>query len=127
MRGWSGQPVRRGRMLEENQASRAAMGGKMENASGRDYVLGVDFGTDSVRAVVVDAADGGFAGSGVSAYRRWAAGAWCDPSSNCFRQHPLDYIEGLEDAGRQALAQAGAGVASRIRAISVDTRARPPA
>jgi len=34
----------------------------------------IDFGTDSVRAVVAYAADGAFAGSGVSNYRRWAEG-----------------------------------------------------
>ena len=36
-----------------------------------NYVLGADFGSDSVRVVVIDAADGKMAGSGVSNYKRW--------------------------------------------------------
>lgn len=97
---------------------------------GRDYVLGADFGTDSVRVVVVDAADGSFAGSGVSSYRRWAEGLYCDPAANRFRQHPLDHIESLESAARTALAdassRAGSSTVSKVRAVSVDTTGSTP-
>ena len=62
------------------------------------YVIGVDYGTDSVRAVVVNAANGQELGSAVHAYARWQAGTYCDPRRNQFRQHPLDYLEGLEAA-----------------------------
>lgn len=79
----------------------------MSVKKGQDYVLGIDFGTDSVRALVVDAADGSSAGTAVSAYKRWAKGEFCDPKSNRFRQHPLDYVEGIEDATKHALAAAG--------------------
>ncbi len=97
---------------------------------GHNYVLGVDFGTDSVRVVVADAADGRFVGSGVSAYRRWATGSWCLPAANRFRQHPRDYIEGLEAAATQALAEAsgriGPSLAAKVRGISVDTTGSTP-
>ncbi len=86
----------------------------MSATKGRDYVIGIDFGTDSVRALVVDAADGSSAGRAVSAYGRWAKGEYCDPRSNRFRQHPLDYMEGIEDAVKRALAEAGGAVAARI-------------
>jgi L-ribulokinase len=105
---------------------------------GQDFVLGADFGTDSVRVVVVDAADGEMIGSGVSVYRRWAAGAWCDAAASRFRQHPLDYVEALEEATRTALVEAaspsdrpsgsraGEGPASKVRGISIDTTGSTP-
>ncbi len=92
----------------------------------RDYVLGVDYGTDSVRVLVVDAADGSEKGSGVSAYSRWARGMFCDPASNRFRQHPLDYIESLEAAVGGALAAAGPGAAEKVRALCIDTTGSTP-
>lgn len=98
----------------------------MSATKGRDYVLGIDFGTDSVRALVVDAADGSSAGTAVSAYKRWAKGEYCDPRSNRFRQHPLDYIEGIEDATKRALAEAGGAIAAKVRGITIDTTGSTP-
>ena len=98
----------------------------MSGNKDRDYVLGIDFGTDSVRALVVDAADGREAGTAVSPYKRWAKGEFCDPKSNRFRQHPLDYIEGIEDATRRALAAAGPAVAAKVRGIAIDTTGSTP-
>jgi len=98
----------------------------MSVKKGQDYVVGIDFGTDSVRALVVDAADGSSAGTAVSAYKRWAKGEFCDPRSNRFRQHPLDYVEGIEDATRRALAEAGAEAAAKVRGITIDTTGSTP-
>ena len=74
-----------------------------------NYVIGIDFGTDSVRAVIFNIANGEAAGEGVAPYQRWSQGEYCDPALNQFRQHPLDYLEGLESAVREALADAGEG------------------
>jgi L-ribulokinase len=98
----------------------------MSATKGRDFVLGIDFGTDSVRALVVDAADGSEAGTAVSAYKRWARGEFCDPRANRFRQHPLDYVEGIEDATRRALEKAGGEVAAKVRGIAIDTTGSTP-
>ncbi len=67
----------------------------------------MDFGTDSVRAVLIDALGGRELANEVAYYRRWAAGKYCDPAKNRFRQHPLDYIEGMEAAVKGALAKLG--------------------
>jgi len=92
-----------------------------------NYVLGVDYGTDSVRAIVADASDGSILGTGVFEYPRWKAGLYCDPAANRFRQHPLDYVEGMESSIRQALEQCSGEQISNIRAIAVDTTGSTPA
>ena len=53
------------------------------------FVVGVDYGTDSVRAIIVDAANGIEVASSVFYYPRWGRGMYCNPSENFFRQHPL--------------------------------------
>lgn len=98
----------------------------MGGGKGRDFVIGVDFGTDSVRALVVDAADGEVLGEGVSAYSRWARGMYCDPKADRFRQHPLDYVESLEACVAAALADSGGGAARKVRGITVDTTGSTP-
>jgi L-ribulokinase len=90
-------------------------------------VVGIDFGTDSVRSVVVDAASGGVLGTSVKHYPRWADGRYCDPVANRFRQHPLDYLESMESSVREALREAGAAAAARVRGIAVDTTGSTPA
>ncbi|MDZ7371595.1 MAG: ribulokinase, partial [candidate division KSB1 bacterium] len=90
------------------------------------YVIGIDYGTDSVRTLIVDAADGAEIASEVFYYPRWKEGRYCNPAKNQFRQHPLDYIEGLEASVRGALAKAPAGTAEKIRGISVDTTGSTP-
>jgi L-ribulokinase len=95
----------------------------MENSQ---YVIGVDYGTDSVRSVLVDALSGKEIASSVFYYPRWKEGKYCNPSANQFRQHPLDYLEGLENTIKNCLAQAGATVAKNIKGISVDTTGSTP-
>lgn len=93
----------------------------------KSYVIGVDFGTDSVRTVIIDAADGAEVSSAVFSYPRWREGKYCDPARNQFRQHPLDYLEGLEQTIKQALVGAPEGTAARVVGISVDTTGSTPA
>lgn len=90
------------------------------------FVIGVDFGTDSVRAVIVNATDGTEVSSAVKKYSRWSDGLYCDPTENRFRQHPLDYIEGLENSIRSCLQQAGGSVANQVTGIGIDTTGSTP-
>ncbi|MEL6923807.1 MAG: FGGY family carbohydrate kinase, partial [Bacteroidota bacterium] len=90
------------------------------------YVIGIDYGTDSVRSVIIDAHTGAELGAAVHHYTRWAAGQYCDPVANQFRQHPLDYIEGLETSVKSALAQAPDGTAAHVKGIAVDTTGSTP-
>ncbi|MBQ6556209.1 MAG: ribulokinase, partial [Bacteroidales bacterium] len=83
------------------------------------YTIGIDYGTDSARAVLVDASDGRILASSTSPYRRWAAGRWCDAMSQQFRQHPSDYIECLESVLREVVA--ACPDPAGIKAIAVDT------
>lgn len=90
------------------------------------YVIGLDYGTDSVRAVVVDTATGKIAGTSVFEYPRWKNGLFCDPSINQFRQHPADYVEGLEQSVRGALKGLSPEIVRNIAGISVDTTGSTP-
>jgi L-ribulokinase len=90
-------------------------------------VVGIDFGTDSVRSIVVDTGDGRVLGAGVKYYSRWAKGLYCDAVKNRFRQHPLDYLESMEASIREALSQAGRAASTRVRGIGVDTTGSTPA
>ncbi len=90
------------------------------------YTLGVDYGTDSVRTVLVDTANGEEISHSVYYYPRWKAGKYCDPINNRFRQHPLDYLEGIERTIVEAIAKAPQGIAEHILAISIDTTGSTP-
>jgi len=89
-------------------------------------VIGLDFGTDSVRTLIVDANTGAEVASAVRTFSRWNEGRYCDPAGNKFRQHPLDHLEGLEATVREALAKAPAGSAERIAGITADTTGSTP-
>jgi L-ribulokinase len=91
-----------------------------------NYTLGLDYGTDSCRAVIIDAASGREAASAVAWYPRWARGLYCDPAASRFRQHPLDYLETLEQAVVEAAAKAGGAVTAKIRGIGIDTTGSTP-
>lgn len=89
-------------------------------------MIGVDYGTDSVRSVIIDAANGSEIAASVFFYPRWRDGLYCDAPQNQFRQHPLDYVEGLEATIKDCLHKAGATVAQNVKAISVDTTGSSP-
>lgn len=90
------------------------------------YVIGVDFGTDSVRSVLVSTSTGIEIATAVFEYPRWKAGLYCDPTRNQFRQHPLDYIEGLEYTIRRCVEQGGKALVPNIVGIAVDTTGSTP-
>jgi len=91
-----------------------------------NFVIGVDYGTDSVRSLLVNAANGKEIASAVFLYPRWKDGLYCNPAGNRFRQHPLDYIEGLEYTIKACLQKAGPAAAQAVRAISIDTTGSTP-
>ncbi len=90
------------------------------------FVIGVDYGTDSVRSMIVNALTGQEVASSVFYYPRWRDGLYCDADRNRFRQHPLDYVEGLEATIKECLKKGGDAVRANIRAISVDTTGSTP-
>ena len=92
----------------------------------RKLALGLDFGSDSVRALLADCKTGEEIAAGVAAYPRWAAGRYCDPASQRFRQHPADHLESMRTAVRAALRLAGKGAAAQVIAIGVDTTGSSP-
>ena len=90
------------------------------------YVIGADFGTDSVRSVIINSRNGQEITSSVFYYPRWKQQLFCNPARQQYRQHPLDYLEGIETSVRQCVEQAGPEIAKRIKAISVDTTGSTP-
>ena len=87
------------------------------------YVIGVDYGTDSVRALLVDTQTGTEIAQAVHPYARWKTLQYCNPARNQFRQHPLDHIEGLEAVVRRV---AQAVDAAHIVGLAVDTTGSTP-
>lgn len=90
------------------------------------FVIGVDYGTDSVRSLIVNAENGEEVSSSVYYYPNWKKANYCDPARNQFRQHPKDYLDGLEETIRKSLELAGESVRKNILAISVDTTGSTP-
>ena len=93
------------------------------------FTLGADFGSDSVRVVILDASNGKVAGSYVSYYKRWEKKLYCNDKINQFRQHPLDYIESLTEAVNKSLEEANKtckDIKERIRGICIDTTGSTP-
>ena len=91
------------------------------------YVIGLDYGSDSARAIVVDAQTGHTLSTSVKHYPRWTEGKYCNPVENQYRQHPLDYIDVLETTVKGALAQCPAGTAEKVVGIAFDTTGSTPA
>ena len=70
------------------------------------YTLGLDYGTNSVRALIVNTANGQEVGTAVWNYAHGTAGVLLSRDPNLARQHPADYVEGAEVAVKKALADA---------------------
>ena len=71
------------------------------------YTIGLDFGTNSVRCLVVDVSDGSELGTAVHEYESGDAGILLDPNDhNVARQNPADYLKGLEVTIRAAIEKA---------------------
>ena len=91
-----------------------------------NYTIGLDFGSDSVRALLVNANTGEELATSVHFYARWKQGKYCEPSKNKFRQHPLDYIEGVENTIKSVLSKVDINVINNVVGIGVDTTGSTP-
>jgi L-ribulokinase len=90
------------------------------------YVIGLDYGTDSARAIVVNAQTGEELASSVKYYPRWKEGKYCDPKTNQYRQHPQDYIDVLEFTVNDAISRCPDGTAENVVGIAFDTTGSTP-
>ncbi len=90
------------------------------------YVIGLDYGSDSARAVIINAETGEELASSVKYYPRWMEGKFCIPAANQYRQHPQDYIDVLEFTVKDALAKCPAGTAGQVVGIAFDTTGSTP-
>jgi L-ribulokinase len=94
------------------------------------YAIGLDYGTNSVRALVVDTANGREVATAVWGYEHGEAGVILSRDPNLARQHPADYIKGAEATIKKAIAEAKKAVkgfsADQIVGIGVDTTGSTP-
>ncbi len=102
----------------------------MAKSAARKYAIGVDYGTNSVRALVVDVRNGREVGTCVWNYPSGQQGILLDPKDpNLARQNPADYIEGFYRAVRGAVRAAARTPGFRpenVIGIGVDTTGSTP-
>jgi len=91
----------------------------------QNLVIGIDYGTDSVRAILVNTVNGEEIGSTVFYYPMWKEGLYCDPTKNQFRQHPLDYVEGLKYTVNKVIIETGVSK-DNVKGIGIDTTGSTP-
>ena len=94
------------------------------------YTIGLDYGTNSVRALIVNVANGREIAAAVWGYSHGTAGVVLGRDPNLARQHPADYLKGAELTIKQALAAAKKTVrgfkAGQVIGIGVDTTGSTP-
>ncbi|MFB3881884.1 MAG: ribulokinase [Armatimonadota bacterium] len=94
------------------------------------YAIGLDYGTNSVRTLIVNIANGGEVATSVWTYEHGTEGVILSNDPNLARQHPADYLKGFETTVKQALAQARRRVKTfrpdQIIGIGVDTTGSTP-
>ncbi|MDR0536389.1 MAG: ribulokinase [Puniceicoccales bacterium] len=95
------------------------------------YSIGLDYGTNSARALVVDCANGAEIGMAVVDYPSGKQGILLDPlDHHLARQNPADYLHALENAVRGAIAQARAAdpgfAPEKVVGIGVDGTGSSP-
>jgi L-ribulokinase len=94
------------------------------------YTIGLDYGTNSVRCLIVNVANGAEVAAAVWTYAHGTQGVILSRDPNLARQHPLDYVNGAEITIQQALAAAKQRVkgfsAKQVVGIGVDTTGSTP-
>lgn len=95
-----------------------------------EYVIGLDYGTNSVRALIVNVTDGSEAGTSTWTYAHGKEGVILSRDPNLARQHPEDYLTGAETTIKAALEQAKQNVPyftpEQVIGIGVDTTGSTP-
>jgi L-ribulokinase len=104
-------------------SKRPKMGGAVMVAKS---VIGLDFGSDSVRSVLVDAETGKEVASCVSEYKQWGEGRFCRPEQHQYRQHPRDILNSLTECIVGLQKEVGVYDLSSVCAIGVDTTGSTP-
>ena len=98
--------------------------------SATNYAIGLDYGTNSVRTLIVNIANGREVASAVWNYEHGTQGVILSRDPNLARQHPADYVKGAEVTIKKALAQAKRAVRGfapdQIIGIGVDTTGSTP-
>lgn len=94
------------------------------------YAIGLDYGTNSVRALIVDVRNGKEIASSVWTYAHGDQGVMLAKDPNLARQHPGDYVKGAETTIKKAVAEAGRKLKSfkpqQVIGIGVDATASTP-
>ncbi len=94
------------------------------------YTIGLDYGTNSVRALIVNTANGAEVAGAVWTYTHGTQGVILSRDPNLARQHPADYLIGAEITIKQALVAAKKSVrgfrAGQVVGIGVDTTGSTP-
>lgn len=90
------------------------------------FVIGFEYGSDSARALVVNALTGEILATAVKFYPRWNMGLYCNPKINQYRQHPMDYLEVLEDNVREILKKCPPETAQKVIGIAFNTTGSTP-
>ena len=94
------------------------------------YSIGLDYGTNSVRALIVNVANGREVGTAVWKYAHGTHGVILSRDPNLARQHPADYLTGAEITIKKAIAQAKRAVRGfhpkQVIGIGVDTTGSTP-
>jgi L-ribulokinase len=94
------------------------------------YTIGLDYGTNSVRALIVNVANGVEIASAVWEYAHGTHGVILSRDPNLARQHPADYVKGAEVTIKSALASAKKSVRGfkpeQVIGIGVDTTGSTP-
>ncbi|RJX73698.1 ribulokinase [Vibrio sinensis] len=99
----------------------------MDTINTQQHVIGLDFGSDSVRALIVNAATGKEVNSSVVYYPRWIQGLYCQPAQSQFRHHPQDYLDAMTSAIQEVLTHVSPSLVASIVGIGIDTTGSTPA
>jgi L-ribulokinase len=89
-------------------------------------VIGIDFGTDSARGILLNALTAEVLSSHVAPYKRWNQGLYCFPEQEIYRQHPLDYMEAMDDIFSNLFTGLSTDAVKQVIAIGTNTTGSTP-